>query len=336
MKPEQKELVIDSLKRSGRYIAMVGDGVNDVRAIKAANVGIALHSGSGAARGVADMVLVNDRFSALPKAIIEGKRTVTGMRDILRLYLTRNYGLAILVAVLLLALGRFPMLPVHNAFYALASVSFAAFLMAIWAKPSNNDTMILPGVLRFSIPMAVMIAGFGLAVYVLFNYCTLNGIFELGQNFYDSMFSQYGSSYGDFVTFWEHMSPNSETFEEVTARNARLIFILFAGIAQLFFIYPLARFYSVDGVVSRDLKPTILALLLFGLVVLVYQVPLVAVEVASLAIFPMEYFLLILGIVVIWFFFAVLLLKSRLMRKISDASESSYKRSLEAEKEKEE
>ncbi|MCL1811874.1 MAG: HAD-IC family P-type ATPase, partial [Methanomassiliicoccaceae archaeon] len=194
MKPEQKEMVISSLKKSGRYVAMVGDGVNDVRSIKAASVGIALQSGSGAARGVADMILVDDRFSALPRSIVEGKRTVTGMRDILRLYLTRNFVLAILVGVLLLALGRYPMLPVHNALYALASVSFAAFLMAIWAKPSNNRSLILPGVLRFSIPMAAMIAGFGLLVYIIFLHCTGSGVFDLGYDFYHGIFDGYGSS----------------------------------------------------------------------------------------------------------------------------------------------
>ena len=337
MKPEQKEMAVASLKKSGRYVAMVGDGVNDVRSLKTANVGVALQSGSGAARGVADMVLVDDNFSALPKAITEGKKTVTGMRDILRLYLTRNFVLAILVGVLLLALGRFPMLPVHNAFYALASVSFAAFLMAIWARPSNNKALILPGVLRFSIPMAVMIAGFGLVVYAVFLHYTGNGTFDLGYDFYYGMYEGYGSSpmWNDWSGFWAHMSPGNESFGEVTARNAMLIFLMLTGISQLLFIYPLARFYSVDGIVSKDLKPTILALLLFGLVALVYEVPQVAVGVASLALFPIEYYLMIIGFVVLWFFIAVFLLKSRPMRKISDAAESAYHRSLEAETEKE-
>jgi cation-transporting ATPase E len=337
MKPEQKEMAVASLKKSGRYVAMVGDGVNDVRSLKTANVGVALQSGSGAARGVADMVLVDDNFSALPKAITEGKKTVTGMRDILRLYLTRNFVIAILVGVLLLALGRFPMLPVHNAFYALASVSFAAFLMAIWARPSNNKALILPGVLRFSIPMAVMIAGFGLVVYAVFLHYTGNGTFDLGYDFYYGMYEGYGSSpmWNDWSGFWAHMSPGNESFGEVTARNAMLIFLMLTGISQLLFIYPLARFYSVDGIVSKDLKPTILALLLFGLVALVYEVPQVAVGVASLALFPIEYYLMIIGFVILWFLIAVFLLKSRPMRKISDAAESAYHRSLEAETEKE-
>jgi cation-transporting ATPase E len=330
-------MVVDSLKKSGRYVTMVGDGVNDVKSIKAANVGVALQSGSGAARGVADMVLVNDSFSALPKAIVEGKRTVTGMRDILRLYLTRNFVLAALVGILLLALGRLPMMPVHNAFYALASVSFAAFLIAIWAKPSTNKTQILPGVLRFSIPMAVMIAGFGFAVYAIFLHSTESGLFALGEDLYRQMYESYGSSsmWSDWDGFVAHISLANESFADVSARNAMLVFLVLAGISQLFFIYPLLKFYSVDGEVSKDLKPTILALLLFGLVVLTYNVPQVAVEIGSLAIFPIEYYLLIACLVAAWFLFAIVLFKSWLMRKISDATESAYQKSLEAETKKE-
>lgn len=338
MKPDQKEMIVDSLKKSGRYVAMVGDGVNDVRSLKAANVGVALQSGSGAARGVADMVLVNDQFSALPKAITEGKKTVTGMRDILRLYLTRNFILAIMVGILLLALGRFPLLPVHNTIYALTSVSFAAFLMAIWAKPSNNKALILPGVLRFSVPMAVMISGFGLAIYALFLHGTGSGLFDLGESFYYGMYEAYGSTplWNDWTGFWEHMSFGGESFEDVTARNAMLVFLMLAGISQLFFIYPLFKFYSIDGEVSKDLKPTILAFLLFGLIALIYMIPEVSVGIGSLAIFPQEYYLMIFGFVVLWFFFAVFFLKSPIMNKMSDATETAFKKSLEAELEKEE
>jgi uncharacterized membrane protein len=171
----------------------------------------------------------------------------------------------------------------------------------------------------------------------VFLHFTGSGAFDLGEDFYRGMYDGYGSSpmWNDFNGFWEHMSLGGETYEDVTARNAMLIFLMLAGISQLFFIYPLSRLYSVGGEVSKDLKPTILALLLFGLVARVYNIPLVAVGVASLAIFPMEYFLMILGFVVLWFFFAVFLLKSRFMRRMSDATETAYAKSLETEIEKE-
>jgi uncharacterized membrane protein len=166
-------------------------------------------------------------------------------------------------------------------------------------------------------------------------------MFDLGYEFYYSMFEGYGSSpmWSDWAGFMEHMSPSgggfAETYADITARNAMLVFIILAGITQLFFIYPLAKFYSVDGEVSKDLKPTILALMLFGLVALVYEIPQIAVGIGSLAVFPTEYFLLIVGLVVVWFFFAVLLLKSRMMKKIADSTESSYMKTLNAEIKKE-
>ena len=334
MKPDQKEVVVDTLKKNGRYVAMVGDGVNDVRSIKAANVGIALHSGSGAARGVADMILVDDRFSALPKAIVEGKRTVTGMRDILKIYLTRNFILAIIIGILLLALGRLPMMPVHNTMYALISVSFAAFLMAIWAKPSDNKELILPDVLRYSVPMAVMISAFALVVYALFDYGTSSGLFDLGESFYMWMHETFGSSWGDFAGFMGHMTVGVEGYNEITARNAMLIFLVLAGVSQLFLIFPLTRFLSMNGHVTKDVKPTLLAFLLFGLLFLLYEIPQVAVDIASLALFPIEYFILIFGFVILWFILSLLTMRKMKFKKLTNMTENAYRKSLKTELEK--
>ncbi|MDR3206395.1 MAG: HAD-IC family P-type ATPase [Candidatus Methanoplasma sp.] len=331
MRPEQKEKVVETLKASGRYVLMVGDGVNDVRPIKAAHVGVALQSGSGAARGVADMVLADDNFAALPKTIIEGKRTVSGMRDILKLYLARNFVLAVLVLAILVMFNRLPLLPVQNAYYALVSVSIAAFLMAIWAGPSDNKERVLPVVLRFAVPSAVLISVFALGVYVLFDIGT-DGFWaaDLGGSLFESMHSAYDPTH-TFSEFMHSMGPYSGDYSEIVSRNAMLLFLVLAGISQIFLICPLFRFMSVDGKVSKDVKPTILALLLFGLVALIYNVPQVAVNVASLVMFPPQFFALIVLFTGVWFVSTTVLLRSGSMNFISEMTERSYDRKLEKE-----
>lgn len=111
------------------------------------------------------MILVNDRFSALPKALVEGRKTVSGMRDILKIYLTRNFALALMFIFIYIIIGSIPMKPIQNTFYAFVSVSVIAFFMTLFAKPDENKELILPDVLRFSVPSAIIIAVFGLLIY---------------------------------------------------------------------------------------------------------------------------------------------------------------------------
>src|SRR6185503_8303313 len=78
--PKEKELLIGALRETGRYVAMIGDGVNDVPSLKRADVAIALNSGSQATRAVADIVLLDDSFATLPAAFREGQRILQGMQ----------------------------------------------------------------------------------------------------------------------------------------------------------------------------------------------------------------------------------------------------------------
>src|SRR4029077_12717741 len=77
--PHQKERLVDTFRSNGHYVAMIGDGVNDVLPLKKANLGIAMQSGSQATRGVADLILTNDSFAALAPAVLEGQRIRNGM-----------------------------------------------------------------------------------------------------------------------------------------------------------------------------------------------------------------------------------------------------------------
>ena len=81
--PAQKERLIDALVRRGHHVAMIGDGVNDVLALKKAQIGIVMQSGVGTARNIADMVLVGDSFTSLVPAFYEGQRIVAGMTTVM-------------------------------------------------------------------------------------------------------------------------------------------------------------------------------------------------------------------------------------------------------------
>ena len=112
--PEQKERLVESLRRQGRYVAMIGDGVNDARALKRAHVGVAMKSGSAVARDVADIVLTDDSLAALRPAQHEGRRIINGIGTSMQVFLARvgTQGLVIL-AVTMLGLG-FPYSPAQR------------------------------------------------------------------------------------------------------------------------------------------------------------------------------------------------------------------------------
>src|SRR5690606_15779800 len=95
--PQQKQRIVQQLRSRGHYVAMIGDGVNDVLSLKEAHMGIAMQSGSQATRSVADMVLLGDKFDVLPEAIKEGQRILNGMQDVMRLFLTRTLYATLLI-----------------------------------------------------------------------------------------------------------------------------------------------------------------------------------------------------------------------------------------------
>ena len=143
---------------------MIGDGVNDARALKGAQVGVAMRSGSAVTRDVADIVLVDDSFAALLPAQREGRRIINGIAVSMYVFLTRvaTQGVVIL-AVTMLGLG-FPYSPTQVGL-TLLTVGVPTLFLTFWARPVPPDEHLLGNLARFVVPAAVITGGFGTAVY---------------------------------------------------------------------------------------------------------------------------------------------------------------------------
>lgn len=164
--PRQKERIVRSLAAEGHYVAMIGDGVNDVLALKQANLGISMRSGSAATRGVADLVLLNDSFAVLPAGFREGQRILGGMRDIVSLFLTRSlYLIAVILSVSLVG-AAFPITPRHNALLAFLTVGVPTFALAAWARPTQQTGRMLRSIARFVLPAALTVIPLAVATYL--------------------------------------------------------------------------------------------------------------------------------------------------------------------------
>ncbi|MCD4684965.1 MAG: HAD-IC family P-type ATPase, partial [Anaerolineae bacterium] len=163
--PLQKERLVDSLREQGYYVAMIGDGVNDVLSLKKAHLGIAMESGSSATRSVADIVLLNDSFAALAPAFLEGQRITSGMRDILRLYMARAVQIIlVIIAISVIGMG-FPYIPKHSTLVAILTIGVPTFALAVWAKPEQSDRGLIVSVTHFAFPAGIVTFLFGLLLY---------------------------------------------------------------------------------------------------------------------------------------------------------------------------
>jgi cation-transporting P-type ATPase E len=163
--PSLKARLVGTLRESGEWVAMVGDGVNDILSLKQAQLGISMQSGSQATRAVADIVLLEDSFSALPEAVLEGQRIISGMHDSLAVFLTRVlYMTLAILGASLLGLPM-PVDPKLNTVVALLTVGIPALFLAFWAQPKRSSLDALRQILRLVGPPAVALVFLGVPLY---------------------------------------------------------------------------------------------------------------------------------------------------------------------------
>ncbi len=164
--PEQKRALVAALQVGGRYVVMVGDGVNDVPAMKQANLAIALGGGSQIARGVSDIVLVGEDFGLIPRAISEGRRMLANLRRVAKLFVVKSAFAGTLILTVGVAGAAYPLLPRQLSLAALITVGIPAFALAL--APSTGrprELSFIRDLARFSVPGGVVSALAVLASY---------------------------------------------------------------------------------------------------------------------------------------------------------------------------
>ena len=163
--PVQKSSIVQALQRKGHYVAMIGDGVNDVPAMKQSQVAISMRSGSTVTRSIADIILLDDSFSALPAAFSEGRRIRKGMQEIVRLFLVRTLSVSIMIFSVVLLSSEFPLTPRHTAVLSALTVGIPSLFLALWAKPAVTGKYLIPSAVAFVAPAALLLGLMGTAVF---------------------------------------------------------------------------------------------------------------------------------------------------------------------------
>lgn len=167
VRPEQKAVIVQMLQDDGHVVAMVGDGVNDVRALKQADLGIAMGSGSPSSRSVARVVLLDNAFSAVPRILSEGRRVIANVERVAKLFVTKTVYAALLAIAVVVVAVPYPFFPRHLTIVSTLTIGVPGFFLAFAAQAPRA----LPGftrrVLRFTLPAGIVTAGATFAAYMV-------------------------------------------------------------------------------------------------------------------------------------------------------------------------
>lgn len=158
VKPNQKRLLIRALKNNGHVVAMTGDGVNDVLALKESDCGIAMNSGSDAARNVSELVLLDSNFDAMPQVVKEGRRTINNVERSATLFLSKTIYASLLALIFLFISYAYPFQPIHMTLINSLTIGVPAFILALEPNHDLVKDKFLLNVVSKAIPSGITTA----------------------------------------------------------------------------------------------------------------------------------------------------------------------------------
>ncbi|MBR3423702.1 MAG: HAD-IC family P-type ATPase, partial [Clostridia bacterium] len=153
--PEQKKILVSSLKKAGHTVAMTGDGVNDILALKEADCSIAMASGSDVACQVSHLVLLKSQFSSLPSVVAEGRQVINNIQRSASLFLVKNIFSFLLAIISIFASIPYPLKPAQISLVSVLTIGIPSFILALEKNESRVEGKFLPTVIFNALPAAL-------------------------------------------------------------------------------------------------------------------------------------------------------------------------------------
>ncbi|OKI10034.1 magnesium-transporting ATPase [Streptomyces sp. CB02923] len=165
--PQQKRDMVGALQKRGRIVAMTGDGVNDVLALKDADIGVSMGAGSEATKAVAQIVLLNNSFATLPSVVAEGRRVIGNITRVATLFLTKTVYSVLLAVLVACCQIPYPYLPRHLTLLSTLTIGVPAFFLALAPNKERAKPHFVRRVMRYAVPSGLIIGLAAFATYLL-------------------------------------------------------------------------------------------------------------------------------------------------------------------------
>jgi cation-transporting ATPase E len=165
--PQQKRDMVGALQSSGHTVAMTGDGVNDVLALKDADIGVSMGSGSEATRAVAQIVLLDNSFASLPSVVAEGRRVIGNITRVATLFLVKTVYSVLLAVLVVCSQVEYPFLPRHLTLLSTLTIGIPAFFLALAPNTERARPHFVRRVMRHSVPGGVVAAVATFVTYLI-------------------------------------------------------------------------------------------------------------------------------------------------------------------------
>ncbi|MFD5085069.1 HAD-IC family P-type ATPase [Kitasatospora sp. NPDC058406] len=165
--PQQKRELVGALQSRGHTVAMTGDGVNDVLALKDADIGVAMGTGSDATKAVAQIVLLDDSFATMPSVVAEGRRVIGNIERVAGLFLVKTVYSVLLALLVIFTHSPYPFLPRHSTVLSTLTIGVPAFFLALAPNNERARTGFVRRVLRLAIPGGIIAGTATFTAYAL-------------------------------------------------------------------------------------------------------------------------------------------------------------------------